>query len=301
MTCFYPMVCFQAALPDDRGMRPVSFKRPRQGADMRQITLPCGRCSGCRLEKAQAWAVRMTHEAQMHDFNEFLTLTYRPGEEPPGFSLSKRHCQLFLKRLRKWQAESGQPSCRYYLAGEYGDDRHRPHYHAIVFGVRFPDERNDGKTKSGHQLRASELLESIWSHGRCWIGDVSFDSACYVSSYVMKKITGEKAADHYHGREPEFALMSRRPGIGGGWLDRYPTDVYPSDGCVVGGRVVRPPRYYDDRFSKISPDDFVLVKELREAQTPADQNRRAFESSRERLAVKEEVAASKMATYKQRS
>ena len=38
--------------------------------------------------------------------------------------------------------------------------------------------------------------------------------------------------------------MSRRPGIGQSWFDKYRSDVFPSDQCIVNGRAVSMPRYY---------------------------------------------------------
>ena len=35
------------------------------------------------------------------------------------------------------------------------------------------------------------------------------------------------AEQHYKGREPEYVVMSRRPGIGRGWLEKFTSDVYP--------------------------------------------------------------------------
>jgi len=89
---------------------------------------------------------------------------------------------------------------------------------------------------------------------------LNFESAAYIARYVTKKVTGQRAAAHYErvspstGElvqvEPEFATMSRRPGIGAGWFAKYGSEVYPSDEVIVRGRACRPPRYYDERLSE---------------------------------------------------
>ena len=70
------------------------------------------------------------------------------------------------------------------------------------------------KTEIGHALYTSKIIDETWGLGRCWIGDVSFESAAYVARYIVKKVTGERAEAYYVGRKPEYTTMSRRPGIG---------------------------------------------------------------------------------------
>ena len=41
------------------------------------------------------------------------------------------------------------------------------------------------------------MLSRLWSFGRHWIGDVTFESAAYVARYCTKKITGRMAGSHY--------------------------------------------------------------------------------------------------------
>lgn len=45
--------------------------------------------------------------------------------------------------------------------------------------------------------------------------------------------------------------MSRRPGLGLRWVQRFATDVYPADFVLVNGRKCRPPRYYDDVVKRL--------------------------------------------------
>ena len=67
--------------------------------------------------------------------------------------------------------------------------------------------------------------------------------------------------------EPEYTTMSRRPGIGRGWFEKYQTDVFPSDEVPVPGQGVikGTPRYYDEIFRVEDPEGFERVQELREA------------------------------------
>lgn len=181
------------------------------------VPFPCGQCLPCRINKRRVWTLRLMLESYYYEKACFVTLTYRDADLPYNLCngvpvLEKRDCQLWLKRLRKYFDRSG---VRYYLAGEYGTRTHRPHYHAIIFGLA-PEEldpewavyggRSGGE--KGMEKRSTPLSQT-WSYGLVHVGEVTRDSIQYCAGYVTKKFT--KKGDGY---APEFALMSRRPGIG---------------------------------------------------------------------------------------
>jgi hypothetical protein len=287
--CYYPMIAIEAVSPVT-GKKKVKItgktahKATIAGVeDYRakgHILLPCGRCIGCRLERSRQWAVRCVHEAQLHEKNCFLTLTYRNEDLPHDGSIKKRDLQLFFKRLRK---RCGSDKVRYFACGEYGSKTFRPHYHAIIFGIDFPDKKllyydkeNDvvhlrgtfykkifRRPKYNHTIFTSKTLEKIWPYGFSTVGSLTFESAAYTARYQLKKIYGDMAEDHYKGRTPEFALMSRRPGIGHDWLKKFNNDVYPKDFFTLNGRKMSPPRYYDKILEKENPDLYMKLKDKR--------------------------------------
>lgn len=232
--------------------RRLSFSRSDSG---KALSLPCGRCIGCRLERSRQWAVRIVHESKMHESNSFLTLTYSPEHLPKDGSLSVEHCQRFLKRLR---ARLAPKRIRFFLCGEYGEKLGRPHYHAIIFGEDFSADRFSLDNPGEFCLYDSELLRDAWGLGDVRIGSVSFDSASYVANYATKKIVGKREVvdAHYQGRVPEFLLMSRRPGIGRSWFDRFEFDVFPADEVISRGLQARPPRYYFQQIEKRASLEF---------------------------------------------
>lgn len=213
------------------------------------LKLACGQCIGCRLERSRAWAVRCMHEAQMHEHSCFVTLTYDSDHLPSHNSLSYADFQAFMRRLRKRLGK-----CRFYMCGEYGERNWRPHFHACLFGVRFPDRVFLKSLPSGSRIYRSAILESLWSFGYSSIGDVTFESAAYIARYVCKKVTGDAARVHYarvdvetgevYALTPEFTRMSLKPGIGRLWFDKYLRDVFPHDRVIVRGKAVKPPKYY---------------------------------------------------------
>lgn len=256
MPCYRPLHGFRAKRPEPSGRYRVVFNLRDGYADL-PIDVPCGQCIGCRLERSRQWAIRCMHEASLHEQNCFITLTIDDEHMPKDFSLNVELGQKFYKRLRK--------KCgpfRYLHAGEYGETTGRPHYHACLFGLDFPDKKL-WSMKRGHALYTSEILDSCWQQGQALIGSLTFESAAYVARYVVKKVTGERADAYYSGKKPEFNVMSRRPGIGAKWLEKWKRDVYPSDEVISRGVAMRPPRAYDRRLELTDPDLFLQMKRTR--------------------------------------
>lgn len=222
-----------------------------------EIELPCGQCAGCRLDYARQWAVRCCHEAQLHQDNCFLTLTYR--DIPNDASLQPADMRNFLKRLRKHLEPK---KIRFFQCGEYGEQNARPHHHCLLFGHAFNDMLIIRRGEN--PLFQSDTLDKLWGHGFCSIGELTFDSACYVARYILKKITGDTAVDHYGNRKPEYTTMSRRPGIGKDFYTKFKEDLYNHDRVVVTDQFLcKPPRFYDKLFEIDFPDKFEQIKEAR--------------------------------------
>lgn len=235
------------------------------------MTVPCGQCIGCRLERSRQWAVRIMHEVQSHEENSFVTLTYDNEHLPERGMLCLRDWQLFMKRLRKF---FGTERISFFHAGEYGEvcdgcgkskvrckcglwkpTLGRPHYHAILFGVGFADGRLYERNERGEPLFESATLTRLWGNGQCLVGAVTFESAAYVARYCVSKITGDRAQEHYRRVDratgevywlpAEYATMSLRPAIGRAWFEKYSAELVSNDSVVMRGMEMRGPRYYD--------------------------------------------------------
>lgn len=296
MACYSPLQAFQSIAVSSKGKSRIVFNKPRDFYNFKEVQLPCGQCIGCRLERSRQWAVRLMHESKLHDDNCFITLTYSDDFLPKDKSLDVRDFQLFMKRLRKHFGKG----VRFFHCGEYGDKYGRPHYHAIIFGVDFSDKIL-WKVNNGHRLYRSELLESLWPFGHSSIGNVTFESAAYVARYILKKKLGKGSWLHYaevdfstgevlFERKKEYTTMSRRSGIGKGWLDKYLEDVYPSDAVVVNGRKCRPPRYYDSLYEIQYPSDFSSLKQRR----VENAKKHSTNNTPERLKVREQCQLSRL-------
>lgn len=159
-------------------------------------TWPCAQCHACRVNARRTWVTRMMLESCAHPRTWFVTLTYNDDHLPVGGTLVPRDLTLFLKRFRK----SMEPDLvRFFGVGEYGDRSMRPHYHAIVWT---PDRAD-----------VPDLVEKAWPLGFVKVGLASRQALEYVCGYVLKKLVyrEDPLPDGLH---PEFARMSRMPGIG---------------------------------------------------------------------------------------
>lgn len=253
MSCTSPLRGYQTQVGS-----PLVFSVAGYRPGSRHLEVPCGRCVECRLSRSREWAVRCVHEAQMHERSVFITLTYDDVHLPPALSLVYRDYQLFMKRLLK-----RFPGSRFFMCGEYGELRSRPHYHACLFGVGFEDGVPWKKSESGEMLYRSALLDGLWSMGHASYGSVTMQSAGYVARYVLKKELGSSAGcrrdifDPETGeilsRPHEFSQMSLRPGIGRSWIEKFWRDVYPHGYVVVDGSKMPAPRYYDKWFAVRDP------------------------------------------------
>lgn len=160
---------------------------------------PCGQCLPCRINRRRIWTHRLMLEHLCSPDAVFLTLTYRDEDLPDDGMLCKRDLQRYIKSVRNFYRKSRR--VRYYACGEYGERTHRPHYHAILFGVC--------------QYEVDAIVK-LWPYGGIAAGTVTPESIQYVAGYVCKKITNKDTPKCAR----EFSIMSLKPGIGYPALDK---------------------------------------------------------------------------------
>lgn len=165
------------------------------------MSVPCSKCESCLAAASLQWAIRCHHEASLHEKNCFVTLTYDDDHLPSDGRLRPKDLSDFWKRLRH------STSLRYFACGEYGDNTRRPHYHALMFGVDFLG----GAQPVTDKLYTHEVLADAWGHGMVAVAELNMSTCCYVAGYATKKI----------GDPDTFVTMSKRPGIGHGWFDKF--------------------------------------------------------------------------------
>jgi hypothetical protein len=220
MSCYKPLI--RLYNPDDKEIsgRVYSLARFSQlsGKQLKYedlmynpkvMLIPCGQCIGCRIRQREDWATRIELEARDYPKEQvwFITLTYdndhvpgmivktgeimrkvqytwKPGEKRPDSVqiLLYEDIQKFLKRLRK--AYRGK--LRYFVAGEYGEQTARPHYHMILYGWEPTDLKNLYKIQHNGYY-TSEWLANLWGMGQIQIAQAVPETYRYVAGYVTKK------------------------------------------------------------------------------------------------------------------
>lgn len=178
----------------------------------------CKKCKNCRITRNRIWAHRLMLEGFTHEFSSFVTLTYSPEFLPPGGSLSARDLRLFMYRLR---ARLKPHRLRFYAVGEYGTRSLRPHYHLALYGL---------------PALATPLIESAWTDpksklpiGQVHVGELTHDSALYISRYVLKK--RPEPSSPLASLPKEFSRMSNRPGIGAPAIPALRDVLTTAHGC----------------------------------------------------------------------
>lgn len=300
------MRCYRPIPAVRRADGSISLSIHDRRGDVASLELPCGRCVGCRLSRAQAWAVRCRHEAALYDHNCFITLTYDDDNVPAHGSLRYADVQRFLKRLRKrFQGESVAPNgrrpIRYFFTGEYGSTTLRPHYHALIFNYSF---RADAEPW-GRGTYRSPTLEKLWPLGSCLIGPLTPESAAYTTRYCLKKVYARENPDAYDAgvdpatgevfsRVPEFVSASLKPGLGSWFFDKYRGDMYPLDACIYDGRPVPVPMFYRRKLKEVDP---LLSEEVEHRRFLRSQGVPVSERTPERRAAAEAVRSAALAHF----
>lgn len=291
MKCYRPIEAF-------RTPSGVVFQELGRHDILGRIDLPCGQCIGCRERRASDWALRVMHEASLYEDNCAVTLTYDDEHLPPHASLRHSDYKKFMRRVIH-----AHGPVRFFMCGEYGEEKGRPHYHACLFGRGFRDGRvHAGKSESGSPFYTHQGLSDLWPLGRATVQDLVRETAGYCARYIMKKQLGETAKTAYQKLDietgeliqlkPPYAAMSLKPGIGARWFEKYGRDVYPHDFVITGGTKKRPPKYYDKLYKRKDAEKHEALNERRVLKARVHH----ADNTDERLKVQEEVHTARVRT-----
>lgn len=217
-------------------LAPITIKNPAKKKSANSpafVTVPCGKCAACVLNKRTEWFIRCKEELKHSHSCLFVTLTYDDEHLPIRYDfdgvvyhdVNKRDVQLYHKRLRK----QVKTKFKFFLTSEYGEQFHRPHYHALYFN--FP-------------LEKVQEIAKAWQNGFVKVDFPNDDRIKYVTGYVINKLTIPE------GCNPIFNLISKNLGIDyvkefALWHRRKPIErcFYPCE------KTKRPlPRYYKEKI-----------------------------------------------------
>ncbi len=195
----------------------------------------CGKCMPCLITHSQIWTGRILMESKTHKQSAFITLTYAEEHLPPGGHLEIKHLQTFFKELRKYVAPR---TLRYLAVGEYGTEKGRPHFHAVIFGI-------------GSEELIS-ILPIVWRKGSVEpnrfkpFGDLTTKNARYIARYCTKKTHSDKL----NGRPKEFQVQSRSPAIGDSYIQQI-AQVWKGSGLVPAHILNKEPETLQEYISGI--------------------------------------------------
>lgn len=313
MSCYHPKTAWMKKY--DHSGKPL-FKIPIDYTDKikwKEITIPCGKCIGCRLDYSKEWATRITMEMKLYpkESNWFITLTYDEPNVPWGETINKETGEIitnqtlkpkdltdFLKKLRRhYEYHGSWQGIRFFAAGEYGSKTQRPHYHIAMMNMPIiPEElKQIGNNKQGDALYEVERLNKIWNKGYVTIGELTWQSAAYVARYITKKQIGKEADLWYksQGIQKEFVRMSRNPGIGmpaiTGQLDKL-EQIMTEDKIRTkkknGTLDNKIPKFVNQAYRILEPEQMWLIEQERAKKA---QRANEVKMSRTTLNIKEQL------------
>jgi len=172
-----------------------------QGPNLVRTKVPCGKCWACRHNKINDLVGRGMCEGSTSDWMFFLNLTYDDRKvisHTQTQFITKVDFQHFMMRFRILHKKT-----RYIVAGEYGGEKGRAHFHVILFGQGMPP--------SIPQNQRTHIKEWPWGHvyGEQVTGEKSIR---YVAKYLQKK-NNPKVKRNAHHHE-EWVSYSKKPLLG---------------------------------------------------------------------------------------
>lgn len=132
MTCYHPLLAEKVS-PKSLHYNPkkkvkiipnadidIKLSQRESGYVSEFFYVPCGKCIGCRVDKARDWSVRLMCESYTSSSSWFLTLTF-DDEHYGDLTLRKKDVQEFIQNLRNVvRRYNPDVRLRYFACGEYG-------------------------------------------------------------------------------------------------------------------------------------------------------------------------------------
>lgn len=247
MKCFDPIKVPLTEKAREKRIRDPSLDITQRYATF--VYVPCGKCSGCLMNKRSEWTFRLYNEVKNSESCFFITLTYDDDKLPYSNKdgviapcVRKKDVQDFLKRLRF----NIRPfKIRYFLVSEYGPKTLRPHYHMLLFN--FPLIL---------QNKFDEYLNNSWKNGFTSVSKVTDAHINYVTSYCLDSSILPKHL------EKNFMLCSKRPYIGYSYCSSDSIRDYHSNSLATVGAVSQNGKVNFYRLPRIFKENLYSEEQL---------------------------------------
>lgn len=241
---------------------------------VKYILVDCGRCPHCNEKYKMQLGTRGRHELMYHPSAMFITLTVADEniEKVFGKNRELKHYefQKFIKRLRKFMSnkeEYKDIKIKYLMCGEYGEKGGRPHYHAVIYGLRFNDCKIWKRGKN--PLYRSKQLEKLWKYGYSSIGNVTFQSIQYLGKYVCK--AREEGAEDILDLETGEFRKKKKPyiiyprGFGLSYMVEHRKEIFTRGYFQLpSGGKIGIPRYYKKKLEEMFEEEYLDYRERAE-------------------------------------
>lgn len=189
-----------------------SFVWIERGPKWEQLPKGCGVCWRCKQNRLNDYVGRAMAEASVSKHVCTVNLTYAPRDDLADKVLYPRHFQLFMKLLRR----AGH-KVRYLVAGEYGEEKGRAHFHAILFFEYLEPLAGRGPVAAYGATDAPFCREiphkrmvhiREWPHGHITADWSASEQSCrYVCKYLL--------ADN---KNNAWFSLSKKPALGSAWF-----------------------------------------------------------------------------------
>lgn len=144
--------------------------------DQNPLTVTCRKCDECIAHRKRHLLGKVLAEQQTAKEVWFSTYTYGGGyENEEAYLLNYDHMQNTFKLMRR----AGH-RFKYLVVGEYGEEKERAHWHALIFWESTPPEMPMGE-------RTEETGDGFWHHG--YVQHEYPRSKTGVGAYCMKYMT----------------------------------------------------------------------------------------------------------------
>ncbi len=233
----------------------------------KEFQVPCRWCMGCRTDRISELSTRTRYEiAYLAKKNKvgssFITCTYNdralfddedlrhehmiehlqriPYDVPYNpLSLYPNDFQKLIKKLRyylKKQYPVLEKDFKYLWCGEYGDEKMRCHFHAILCGL------------------PTSIIRDFLRRSWCKYGFVTVDVATptrinYCLEYIEKQVHGDEEYKTFYeqGKIPPFVHTSK--GLGDRYWNSHLDELKQTDGLINnGGRFVPVSKYFAKKY-----------------------------------------------------
>lgn len=177
------------------------------------VLVACRKCWQCRLVRVDDLVGRCIAES-VNCKTHVVTLTY--GEDEAGNKmhagaavLRVRDVQNFIKKLR-----FAGYGVRYMIAGEYGAQRRRAHWHCVLMWQdKVPPLPEFEKRRRWTHCdpKTGEVFEDWWPHGVVYFEEPAFEKLRYNLKYALKSTKDERAEN--------VLCYSKHPPLGSQWFE----------------------------------------------------------------------------------